>query len=175
MRTYLISYDLAKPAHNQHVLAQVIMGLGDKWARPLSNTWYVNSNREEVELESELKDLLGEEDGLLIQAVKREAILTNTSIRWFRQRRAAPRHQPRQQHHRFPCTPGCRPDRAGTALRGGLLTSSIPPAVGPHGRLGCDVGLSTSKPGSPPRGPRLFSCLDPAPLRAARSRLRLWR
>ena len=31
MRTYLISYDLAKPNRNQHVLAQVIMGLGDKW------------------------------------------------------------------------------------------------------------------------------------------------
>ncbi len=88
MRTYLISYDLAKPARNQHVLAQVIMGLGDKWARPLASTWYVASNREETELETELRDLLGEEDGLLIQAVKREAILTNTSIRWFRQRRA---------------------------------------------------------------------------------------
>lgn len=87
MRTYLISYDLAKPHRNQHVLAQVIMGLGDKWARPLANTWYVASDREEIELESELKSLLDDEDGLLIQAVKREAVLTNTSIRWFRQRR----------------------------------------------------------------------------------------
>lgn len=88
MRTYLISYDLAKPNRNQHVLAQVIMGLGDKWARPLANTWYVASEREEIELEADIRDLLGEEDGLLIQAVKREAILTNTSLRWFRQRRA---------------------------------------------------------------------------------------
>lgn len=87
MRTYLISYDLAQPNRNQHVLAQVIMGLGDKWARPLSNTWYVTSEREEFELESELRELLSEEDGLLIQATKREAVMTNTSLRWFRQRR----------------------------------------------------------------------------------------
>ena len=87
MRTYLISYDLAQPNRNQHVLAQVIMGLGDKWARPLSNTWYVTSDREEFELESELKELLAEEDGLVIQATKREAVMTNTSLRWFRQRR----------------------------------------------------------------------------------------
>ena len=66
MRTYLISYDLAKPNRNQHVLAQLIMGLGEKWARPLSNTWYVASERDEVELEAELKDLLADDDGLLI-------------------------------------------------------------------------------------------------------------
>ena len=87
MRTYLISYDLAKPNRNQHVLAQVIMGLGDKWARPLSNTWYVASDREEIDLEADLNYLLGEDDGLVIQAIKREAVLTNTSLRWFRQRR----------------------------------------------------------------------------------------
>lgn len=87
MRTYLISYDLAHPTRNQHVLAQLIMGLGDKWARPLTNTWYVTSDREEFELETELRELLMEEDGLLIQATKRDAVLTNTSLRWFRQRR----------------------------------------------------------------------------------------
>lgn len=87
MRTYLISYDLAHPTRNQHVVAQAIMGIGDKWARPLSNTWYVLSEREEVELETELRDLLAEDDGLVIQATKREAAMTNTSLRWFRQRR----------------------------------------------------------------------------------------
>jgi hypothetical protein len=88
MRTYVISYDLARPTQNQHVLAQMIMGLGDKWARPLASTWYVASERDEVELEADLRDLLGEDDGLVIQAVKREAVMTNTSLRWFRQRRA---------------------------------------------------------------------------------------
>ncbi len=58
MRTYLISYDLTKPNRNQHVLAQLIMGLGDKWARPLVNTWYGMSDREEVELEAHLFEAL---------------------------------------------------------------------------------------------------------------------
>ena len=89
MRTYLISYDLAKPHRNQHVLAQAIMGLGEKWARPLANTWYVLSDRDEIGLEAEIKGFLADEDGLVIQAAKREAVLTNTSLRWFRQRRAA--------------------------------------------------------------------------------------
>jgi hypothetical protein len=31
------------------------MSLGEKWARPLSNTWYVTSERQEFELEAELK------------------------------------------------------------------------------------------------------------------------
>jgi hypothetical protein len=87
MRTYLISYDLAHPTRNQHVLAQAIMSLGEKWARPLSNTWYVMSERQEFELETELKELLDEEDGLLVQATRRDAALIHTSLRWFRQRR----------------------------------------------------------------------------------------
>jgi hypothetical protein len=106
MRTYLISYDLAKPNRNQHVLAQVIMGLGEKWARPLANTWYVTSEREEVELEAELKELLAEDDGLLIQATKREAILTNTSLRWFRQRRPGLDLAPDGNIIVFPSLPG---------------------------------------------------------------------
>ncbi len=109
MRTYLISYDLAKPARNQHVLAQVIMGMGEKWARPLASTWYVSSDRDEIDLEGDLKDLLGEEDGLLIQAVKREAILTNTSLRWFRQRRAAFDIAPDSNIVAFPAPPAAEP------------------------------------------------------------------
>ncbi|HMN38344.1 MAG TPA: hypothetical protein PKD49_11630 [Hyphomicrobium sp.] len=109
MRTYLISYDLAKPARNQHVLAQVIMSIGEKWARPLASTWYVNSDREETDLESDLKGLLGEEDGLLIQAVKREAILTNTSLRWFRQRRAPFDIAPDSNVVAFPAPPAAEP------------------------------------------------------------------
>ncbi|MBX9684355.1 MAG: hypothetical protein K2X41_11255, partial [Hyphomicrobium sp.] len=105
MRTYLISYDLAQPHRNQHVLAQMIMGLGDKWARPLANTWYVASERDEVELEGDLKDLLGDDDGLIIQAVKREAALTNTSLRWFRQRRAGLDISPDSNIIAFPAPP----------------------------------------------------------------------
>lgn len=109
MRTYLISYDLAKPNRNQHVVAQAIMGLGDKWARPLANTWYVASAREEFELEAELKDLLSDDDGLVIQAVKREAVLTNTSIRWFRQRRSEVEIGPDSNIIAFPAPPAPEP------------------------------------------------------------------
>lgn len=89
MRTYLISYDLANPYTNRHVIAQAIMEAGQSWARPLESTWYVKSDAPVSELESKLKDLLGTEDGLLVQAVKGDALMANTAIRWFRQRRPA--------------------------------------------------------------------------------------
>lgn len=88
MRTYVISYDLAEPARNEHAVTETIMGLGEKWARPLANTWYVMSDRDEAELEADINWFLADEDGLIIQAAKRDAMLTNTSLRWFRQRRA---------------------------------------------------------------------------------------
>ena len=88
MRTYLISYDLAKPHLLKHVVAQAIMSLGESWARPLEQTWYVRTAEDEQVIESKLSRLLDSDDGLLIQAVKGEALLTNTSLRWFRQRHA---------------------------------------------------------------------------------------
>lgn len=89
MRTYLISYDLATPHRNKHVLAQTIMGFAKSWARPLESTWYVRSDEREDTIERRLAGLLDTDDGLLIQAVKEDAVMTNTSLRWFRQRRAA--------------------------------------------------------------------------------------
>ncbi|MDX2307000.1 MAG: hypothetical protein NW216_02045 [Hyphomicrobium sp.] len=88
MRTYLISYDLAKPHISKHIVAQAIMSLGQSWARPLETTWYVRSDESEDVLESWIARHLDADDGLLIQPVKEEAVLTNTSLRWFRQRRA---------------------------------------------------------------------------------------
>ncbi len=88
MRTYLISYDLAKPHVSKHVVAQAIMSLGSSWARPLENTWYVRSDECEETLEAWLGRYLEADDGLLIQPVKEDAVMTNTSLRWFRQRRA---------------------------------------------------------------------------------------
>lgn len=88
MRTLLVSYDLAKPHRNKHVLAQEIMGLGTRWARPLESTWYVSTELDEIEVEAKLASILDSDDGLLIQAVSEEAVLSNAQIRWFRQRRA---------------------------------------------------------------------------------------
>jgi len=88
MRTLIISYDLAQPHRNKHVLAQQIMALGQSWARPLEQTWYVRTDAREDQIEAQLRGHLDPDDGLLIQATKDEAVLTNTALRWFRQRRA---------------------------------------------------------------------------------------
>ncbi len=87
MRTFLISYDLAKPLQNKHAIAQSIMSAGERWARPLESTWYLTSDADETSLAERLGPLLDTDDGLLIQSVDDQAVLTNTSLRWFRQRR----------------------------------------------------------------------------------------
>ncbi len=88
MRTLIISYDLAQPHRNKHILAQQIMAIGNSWARPLEQTWYVKTDAREEEIEAQLRGMLDPDDGLLIQATRDEAVLTNTALRWFRQRRA---------------------------------------------------------------------------------------
>ena len=89
MRTFLISYDLARPARSKHAMATIIMSLGSSWARPLEQTWYVRAELTEGEVESRLATLLDDDDGLIVQAVSEEAVMTNTQLRWFRQRRPA--------------------------------------------------------------------------------------
>ncbi|MGD9786303.1 MAG: hypothetical protein AB7E80_09035 [Hyphomicrobiaceae bacterium] len=88
MRTFLISYDLANPALNKHTIAQSIMAAGERWARPLEQTWYLTAEASERELAERIGGLLDTDDGLLIQSVDDQAVLTNTSLRWFRQRPA---------------------------------------------------------------------------------------
>jgi hypothetical protein len=89
MRTFLISYDLSAPNRNKHVVANAIMGLGQSWARPLENTWFVRADLHECDIEGRLADLLDEDDGLIVQTVGEIGALTNTSLRWFRQRRTS--------------------------------------------------------------------------------------
>jgi hypothetical protein len=87
MRTFLIAYDLAKPNRNKHAVASAVMAIGSAWARPLDATWYVKTDMNETEIEQRLADLLDTDDGLLVQAVEAPALLAQTSLRWFRQRR----------------------------------------------------------------------------------------
>src|SRR4029079_11899133 len=75
MRPYLITYDTAAPS--RHSVASAIMQLGDAWARPLDNTWYVQSTDRAAVLKSRLKTHLDSEDGLLIQQVEADAVLLN--------------------------------------------------------------------------------------------------
>ncbi len=110
MRTFLISYDLAKPHRNKHVLAQVIMSLGQSWARPLDQTWYVRAEaQDEDTIEGKLSPLLDNDDGLIVQAVLEEAVLTNTALRWFRQRRAGVDVIPGGNVLAFPAAPVASP------------------------------------------------------------------
>lgn len=88
LKTFLISYDLAAPQANKHALASAIMMLGQGWARPLDQTWYIRANVEERDIETILGGLLGDDDGLLVQAVEREVVVANTALRWFKQRSA---------------------------------------------------------------------------------------
>ena len=87
MRTFLVSYDLAKPAMNQPYLAEAIMSLGTAWARPLANVWYLRAEQTPSEIEARLSRLLDEDDGLLVQETRGDALMLNTGLRWFRQRR----------------------------------------------------------------------------------------
>ena len=87
MRTYLVAYDLAHPNRNKHVLATAIMSLGQAWARPLEHTWYIRAELKEADIEARLAGLLDGDDGLIVQEIQDEGRLTNTSLRWFRQRR----------------------------------------------------------------------------------------
>ncbi|MFA9474478.1 MAG: hypothetical protein ACERJ2_07920 [Filomicrobium sp.] len=89
MRTYLISYDLANPNAKKRAIAEIIMSTGERWARPLEQTWYVESHETAEEIEARMSWLLGDEDGLLVQATSHGSVLTNTSLRWFRQRGVA--------------------------------------------------------------------------------------
>jgi len=89
MRTLIISYDLANPHSNKHALAQEIMAAGHSWARPLDQTWYMKTGDREEAIVARLSALLTADDGLLVQEVQDDAVLTNTALRWFRQRRAA--------------------------------------------------------------------------------------
>ncbi len=85
MQTFLVSYDLAATA-NRHAVNSAIMVLGNSWARPLDRTWYIKSDLDENDIQSVLNGLLDDDDGLIVQRVQDDAHLTNTSLRWFRQR-----------------------------------------------------------------------------------------
>lgn len=87
MRTLLISYDLAKPSLNQPYLADAIMSLGQSWARPLESVWYLRTEESQTMIETRLSRLLDDNDGLLVQPVREDAVFCNTGLRWFRRRR----------------------------------------------------------------------------------------
>lgn len=109
MRTYMIAYDLARPARHKHAMATIIMSLGSSWARPLEQTWYVRSDLNDTEIEQRLAALLDDEDGLIVQAVAEAGVMTNTQLRWFRQRRPAFDLEGDSNVVAFPSAPAVQP------------------------------------------------------------------
>ena len=93
MRTYLISYDLGSDKA-RHRIATEIMRLGQASARPLETTWYLRTEADLADVQRLLRPWLDTDDGLLIQAVRDDAVMLNTGLRWFRQRRADARDAP---------------------------------------------------------------------------------
>ena len=87
MRTFLVSYDLAQPNANKPQIVEEIMSMGQAWARPLDNMWYVRGDETRSEIEARISRYLGMDDGLVIQEARGEAAFLNTGLRWFRQRR----------------------------------------------------------------------------------------
>jgi hypothetical protein len=87
MRTFLVSYDLAQPDANKPQIVEEIMSMGQAWARPLDNMWYVRAEETRSEIEARISRYLGGDDGLVIQEARGEAAFLNTGLRWFRQRR----------------------------------------------------------------------------------------
>lgn len=86
MRTFLVSYDLTAAASAPAIVKE-IMQLGQAWARPLDNVWYLRAEQTQTEIEACLSRHLRSDDGLLIQEARGDAALLNTSLRWFRPRR----------------------------------------------------------------------------------------
>lgn len=113
MRTFLVTYDLAHPNRNKHVIATAIMSLGQSWARPLEQTWYLRADIREGDVEARLAGLLDADDGLIIQEVQEGATFANTSLRWFRQRRTPFDIEDGSNVIAFPATgPAVTPDQA---------------------------------------------------------------
>ena len=79
METLLIAYDLADTEDTADLTA-AIQALGDRWARPLASLWCVETDKSPTEIEAQLSDLLGMDDGLLVQRMEGEAALANTML-----------------------------------------------------------------------------------------------
>ncbi|MFM7084728.1 MAG: hypothetical protein ACKOW3_06975 [Hyphomicrobium sp.] len=86
MMTYLISYELSNPNQQKQLLSEAIMSLGESWARPLDNTWYIRTKEREERLKEKLGRIIKGDDAFLIQTVDEEVTLVNTSMRWFKQK-----------------------------------------------------------------------------------------
>jgi hypothetical protein len=88
-RTLLIAYDLSQSTGCRTQIAEVLMTVGEAWARPLDTVWMVRTSLSAEAMETKLSPLLGPDDGLMVKEARGETSFANTSLRWFRPRRQA--------------------------------------------------------------------------------------
>jgi hypothetical protein len=86
-RTLLIAYDLSHATARRSQITELLMAIGEAWARPLDTVWMVRTSLSAEAVEARLTPLLGSDDGLMVQETRGDATLANTSLRWFRPRR----------------------------------------------------------------------------------------
>jgi len=86
-RTLLVAYDLARPSETRPQIAEMLMSIGESWARPLDTVWMLRTSLAPEVIEARLAPLLAADDGLMVQEARGEAAFANTGLRWFRPRR----------------------------------------------------------------------------------------
>lgn len=87
-RTLLVAYDLARPSETRPQIAEILMSIGEAWARPLDTVWMLRTQLAPEAIEERLAPLMGGDDGLMVQETRGEAAFANTNLRWFRPRRS---------------------------------------------------------------------------------------
>lgn len=88
-RTLLVAYDLARQSESRPAIAELLMSIGEAWARPLDTVWMLRTTLAPAAIEARIAALLGPDEGLMVQEVRGDAACANTSLRWFRPRRQA--------------------------------------------------------------------------------------
>jgi len=86
-RTLLIAYDLSQTSPARAQIAEMLMAMGEAWARPLDTVWMLRTKLAAETVEARLAPLLSADEGLMVQEARGEAAFANTSLRWFRPRR----------------------------------------------------------------------------------------
>lgn len=82
IRTFLIAYETPADAVSIARLETAISEIGCRWARPLSDVWYIESIEDVHALSARLTPLLSDDDGLVIHEVAGRPGFHNTQVRW---------------------------------------------------------------------------------------------
>ena len=88
-RTLLIAYDLSNATAVRSQITELLMTIGEAWARPFDTVWMIRTSLSAEAIEARLAPLLGSGEGRMVQEARGDAVFANTRLRWFRPRRQA--------------------------------------------------------------------------------------